>query len=255
MQARPWILAETNWKSVRESPFEVALLPWGATEAHNFHLPYATDNFQCDWIAGESCRLAWEAGARCVALPTVPFGVQTGQHTTPGCLNMNPSTQLAVLSDIVESLHKQNIRKLVILNGHGGNDFKQMLRELGPRFDVFLCLVNWFQVVPREGFFEHGGDHADEMETSAMLHIASHLVRPLEEAGDGREHLFTIPALREKWAWTQRDWLQASDDTGIGNPSLASEEKGRKYLAEVTRRIGGFLVDLARADRARLYEE
>ncbi len=255
MQARPWILAETNWKSVREEKFEVAVLPWGATEAHNFHLPYATDNFQCDYVAGESCRLAWEQNARCIALPTVPFGVQTGQSTIPLCLNMNPSTQLAVLSDIVASLERQNIHKLVVLNGHGGNDFKQMLRELSPRFDVFLCLINWFGVVPRAGHFEHGGDHADEMETSAMLHIAPHLVRPLEEAGDGREHRFSIPALREKWAWTQRDWLQATSDTGIGNPHEASEEKGRKYLEEVTRRIAGFLMDLARADRAALYEK
>src|SRR5688500_14983254 len=88
--ARPYILAETTWKTVRETRYEVAVLPWGATEAHNFHLPYATDTIQCDALAAESARVAWEAGARVVVLPTVPFGVQTTQLDIPLCLNMNP---------------------------------------------------------------------------------------------------------------------------------------------------------------------
>jgi creatinine amidohydrolase len=254
VEARPWVLAETNWKTVRETAYEVAVLPWGATEAHNFHLPYATDTFQCDYVAHESCRVAWEAGAKCVALPTVPFGVQTGQLDIPFCLSMNPSTQLLVLRDIVASLEKQNVRKLVILNGHGGNDFKQMIRELSPQFDVFLCLVNWYAAVPQSEFFEDLGDHAGELETSAMLHIAPELVRPLEEAGDGREHRFNISALRERWAWTPRQWTQASDDTGIGNPQAASVEKGRAHLEAVTSKIAGFLVDLAAANTKKLYE-
>jgi len=52
--ARPYLLAETNWKAVREADFQVAVLPWGATEAHNYHLPYATDNYQADYVAAEA---------------------------------------------------------------------------------------------------------------------------------------------------------------------------------------------------------
>ena len=44
MSERPYILAETHWKTVKNTPYEVVVLPWGATEAHNYHLPYATDN-------------------------------------------------------------------------------------------------------------------------------------------------------------------------------------------------------------------
>jgi creatinine amidohydrolase len=97
MPVRPYILAETTWKTVREMAYDVAVLPWGATEAHNYHLPYGTDNFESEHIAAEAARLAWDAGARVVVLPIVPFGVQTGQLDIPFCLNLYPSTQVAVL--------------------------------------------------------------------------------------------------------------------------------------------------------------
>src|SRR6476659_10971606 len=140
MAGRPYILAETNWKAVRETKFDVAVLPWGATEAHNYHLPYGTDVIECDHVAAESARLAWEQGARVVVLPTVPFGVQTGQLEIPFCINMNPSTQRLVLRDVGQALAGQGVRRLVILNGHGGNDFKAMIRDLQPQVpDIFLC--------------------------------------------------------------------------------------------------------------------
>src|SRR5687768_18076158 len=107
MPGRPYILAETSWKTVRATQYDVAILPWGATEAHNLHLPYATDTIQCDRLAAEAARIAWEAGTRVVVLPSVPFGVNTGQIDIKLCLNMNPSTQAAVLGDIVASLEVQ----------------------------------------------------------------------------------------------------------------------------------------------------
>src|SRR5262245_20781387 len=79
MPTRPWILAESTWKTVDATPYVVAILPWGATEAHNYHLPYTTDTIQCDHIAARAAEHAWNAGARVIVLPTVPFGVQTTQ--------------------------------------------------------------------------------------------------------------------------------------------------------------------------------
>src|SRR6476646_6381282 len=133
LRPRPYILAETNWKAVREAKFDVAGLPWGATEAHNYHRPYGTDVIECDHVAAESARLAWERGARVVVLPTVPFGVQTGQLDIPLCLNMNPSTERPVLRDLAHALAGQWIRWRVILPGHGGNEFKAMIRDLQPQ--------------------------------------------------------------------------------------------------------------------------
>src|SRR5215218_10206692 len=104
MPGRPYILAETTWQAVRDTRFEVAVLPWGATEPHNYHLPYATDNIQCDAVAAESARRAWEAGAKVIVLPTVPFGVQTTQLDLKLALNVNPSTQAALLGDLAAAV-------------------------------------------------------------------------------------------------------------------------------------------------------
>ena len=251
---RPYILAETTWADVRDGQFDVAMLPWGATEAHNYHLPYATDNMESDAIAGEAARLAWSRGARVIVLPAIPFGVNTGQLDIPFCINMNPSTQTAVLRDVGASLVRQGIRRLVILNGHGGNDFKQMIRELQSELGLFMCQLNWYSCVDARRFFIEPGDHAGEMETSLMLHVAPTLVRPLAEAGPGTARPFRVRAFREGWAWTPRQWRQVTDDTGVGNPGAATAAKGAAYLSAVSEQIAGFLVELAASDPADLHE-
>jgi creatinine amidohydrolase len=233
---------------VKATSFEVAVLPWGATEAHNYHLPYATDNIQSDAIATDAARIAWERGARVTVLPCVPFGVNTGQLDIPFCINMNPSTQAAVLADVVHALEVQGVRKLVIVNGHGGNDFRQMIRELQPKTAVFLSTVNWYKVVDPKPHFTDLGDHAGELETSVMLHIAPSLVRPLSGAGDGAERRSRLRGIREGWAWAPRQWTKVTADTGIGDPAAASAAKGARYADLVTNAIAGYLVELAALD-------
>jgi creatinine amidohydrolase len=254
MPGRPYILAETTWKTVRETPYEIAILPWGATEAHNYHLPYSTDVVESDRIAAEAARLAWEAGAKVIVLPTVPFGVNTGQLDIKLTLNMNPSTQLAVLNDIAASLVHQGISNLVVLNGHGGNDFRQIIRELLPKHKIFICTLDWYRIIDTSTFFDEAGDHAGEMETSLMQFLAPELVLPLSDAGDGKERTFKVQALREGWVWTQREWTKATADTGVGNPQAATPEKGQCYFEAVTQKIAGFLVELAKTDVRDLYE-
>src|SRR3954465_823038 len=180
----PHVLAEANWKQVQDASYEVAVLPWGATEAHNYHLPYATDVYEATSIAAESARIATQKGASVLVLPAIPFGVQTGQLDIPFCINMMPSTQPLALRDVVQSLEATTIRKLVILNGHGGNDFRQMIRELQVQTPLMLASVNWWQVAPTTAF-KDPGDHAGALETSVMMHIKPTLVHPLSEAGEG----------------------------------------------------------------------
>jgi len=254
MPPRPYILAETNWKSVKETAFEVAILPWGATEPHNFHLPYATDNYESASVAERAAEFAWNKGAKVIVLPNVPFGVNTGQLNLRLTLNMNPSTQFALLGDLASALAGQGIRKLLILNSHGGNDFKQMIRELQPKVDLFICSINWWTCVKSADFFDEPGDHAGELETSLMMVMQPDLIRPLSEAGAGKARKFRVAGLRDGWAWAPRQWTKVTDDTGTGNPFAATREKGEKFLAAVTERIGGFLVELAAADRTDLYE-
>src|SRR5688572_24908078 len=106
---RPYILAENNWKNIKNAEFELAILPWGATEAHNYHLPYATDIIEADHIAAESAKIAWNKGAKVIVLPTIPFGVNTGQADIKLDMNLNPSTQFAILTDLIEVLNRQGI--------------------------------------------------------------------------------------------------------------------------------------------------
>ena len=158
--------------------------------------------------------------------------------------------------DIIHSLETQGIKKVVILNGHGGNNFRQQLRELQSKFSsVFLSTVDWFKIIDPKTIFDNPGDHADEVETSLMMHIAPELVGDLQTTGDGSTNPSRIAAIRDGWAWAQRDWLKATNDTGSGDPSMASAEKGEKLLNELSDKLASFYVDLANADINDLYQK
>ncbi|WP_243729550.1 creatininase family protein [Salegentibacter sp. 24] len=252
---RPYVLAETNWKHVKDENFSTAILPWGATEAHNYHLPYATDNILAQEVAIRAAGKAWDKKAKAVVLPTIPFGVNTGQMDVKLCMNLNPSTQYAILRDVAQVLDKHNINKLVILNAHGGNNFKQMIRELSLEFpEIFACSVNWWQSTSAKPYFEEPGDHAGELETAAVMHLRPELVLPLDQAGEGRAKTFKMNALKEGWASAQREWTQVTPDTGVGNPKAATVEKGRVFFEKTTDMIADFFLELHRADLKDMYE-
>jgi len=218
-------------------------------------LPYATDNIQCDHIAAKAAEIAWEQGAKVVVLPTVPFGVNTGQHDVKLDLNLNPSTQHLILDDLTAVLNRQGIFKLLIMNGHGGNDFMQMVRELGLKYpDMFISTCNWYQAVDLNKFFTDSGDHAGEMETSVMMNIVPDWILPLTEAGDGYAKTFRIEGLTEVWAWAERKWTQVTRDTGIGDPRMATKENGRAYLEAITEKLAKLMIDISQADPKDLYK-
>lgn len=251
---KPYVLEETNWKAVKGSHTEVAILPWGATEAHNYHLPYGTDNYIASAIATKSAEIANAQGGRIMVLPVMPFGVNTGQPDITLDMNLNPGTQFLVLKDLLTVLNRQNIRKFVIMNTHGGNDFRQHIRELNLLFpEMFLTQCNWFRIPGSERFFDDMGEHAGEVETSLMMHLHPELVLPLEEAGKGHAKKFRIEALSQGWAWAERRWSQVTEDTGIGNPAKATAEKGGDFFRYLTEKTASFLVDLAKADINDLY--
>jgi len=253
---KPYILQQTNWKQVKSENYEIALIPWGATEPHNYHLPYGTDTLETTKIAETAAGKAWEKNAKVMVLPTIPFGVQNpGQIELPFCLHVPPSTQTILFADLVNALHNQGIKKIVLLNGHGGNDFKPMIREIQAEYsDAFIGLMEWFKLIDIKDHFEDAGDHAGEMETSLIQYLFPELVLPLEEAGDGKAKTFKLKALKEKSAWTPRNWSKVSEDTGVGNPKKATPEKGKIYFELITDIIAEFLIELAASDLNDLYE-
>jgi creatinine amidohydrolase len=251
---RPYILAESNWKAIKETRFELAILPWGACEAHNFHLPYSTDIIEAEHIAAEAARIVWDKGQKIIVLPVIPFGVNTGQHDVALDVNMNPSTQLMVLRDVMETLDRQGIYKLIILNSHGGNDFKVMIRELGLKFpQMFLASCDWFKIGDQKEFFENKDDHAGEMETSLIMYLRPDLVLPLSEAADGSAKKFKYQGIQQGWAWAERQWTKVTSSTGVGDPRKATAEKGEKYFKSVTLRVAQFLLEVAETKNGEHY--
>jgi len=251
---RPWRVAERTWPEVKAANYTIALLPWGATEAHNTHLPYGTDTMLAEAAADAAAAEAWQRGTHVAVLPSLAYGVQAGQLDIPFCMNMSPTTQLHTLRDLATSLVPHNIRALVIINAHGGNDFKPTIRELQPSTPLFLATVDWWKAGDMKATFIEPGDHAGELETSAMQHVAPHLVRPLHEAGDGHSRNWRFTAMQQGWAWAPRQWTRISDDTGVGNPAASTAEKGEVYVRTCGERIGAFLAELNLALPGDLYE-
>lgn len=252
---RPWVLAETNYRQVKDCGYEVAVLPMGATEPHNLHLPYGTDTLEADALGVRACEAAWQRGAKVVLLPTVPYGTETNMAKCAMAMNVNPSTLGMLIRDLVESLAGHGVRKLLILNGHGGNDFKPLVRELAGQTPVHLFLCDWFRGLSadvQQEIFEDAGDHAGEMETSLGLAYFNDLVRKNDDgsiaADDGTAKPTRFDALNQGWVGISRPWHLLTTNTGCGNPHPATAAKGERFMDVMVERLSSFLVDLASAE-------
>ena len=248
---RPWKLIETNYADVKQRQFEVAVLPLGATEPHNLHLPYGTDVFEADIVGEKICEAAHERGAKVVLLPTIPYGTETNQMAFPLAMNLNPSTLGLVIRDLVDSLVAHGVRKVLLLNSHGGNDLKPLLREMHGKTPAQLFLCNWYRVladVERE-IFADPGDHAGELETAFGLAFFPHLVVRRPDGGlaadDGATAATRFEAVNRGWVSITRPWHLLTTNTGSGNPHPATAEKGRRMMELLVERLAGFLVELS----------
>jgi len=238
-------LTVTAYGKVKGNTYDLAILPWGATEPHNYHLPYLTDTILAQCFAVDALTYAVNhSNISGMVLPPIPLGSNNqGQRELLFCLHARYETQKAILADVVSSLHRQGLSKLVILNGHGGNSFINMLRDLSLDYpDFLIAVVDWYNIIPQADFFEERDDHAGEMETSVMMYYHPELVS-LSEAGDGLAKPFAIPSFQDKTGWIPRHWGKISSDTGVGNPKKASAEKGERYVKAVVGKIGQLLID------------
>ncbi len=250
---RPWKLADIPYGIIRQHRYEVAVLPLGATEPHNLHLPYSMDTREGDLIGEKICEAAWQRGARVILLPTIPYGTVSNQREFPFALNLRPSTLLRVLSDLVDSLAYQGVKKILLLNSHGGNEIKSVLRELYGRTDAHLFLCNWYAIFQDcyHQIFEEPDDHAGEVETSLALAFWPELVlrnaNGTLAADEGRKTPTRFDAINKGWVSITRAWHLLTTNTGAGNPHKATAEKGRRVLEVVVERLAQFLVELAQA--------
>jgi creatinine amidohydrolase len=244
---RPWILKEVTLRQTSSQPYDVAVLPVGSVEAHGPHVPYGSDTYHSTAIAERVCESAWKQDARAVVLPSIQYGVQGNTMGFPMSLNVDQATLDATVTNIVDALEIHDVRKLIILNGHGGNDFKPLLRSMYPDSSVFMCLVDWWKVGSdklRE-IFDNPGEHADEMETSVGMALFGDLVH-LPEAGDGSVHPSMFEAINKGWVSIARPWHLVTKDSTHGDPRKSSKEKGEAYVQLVVDRLTEFVVQLAK---------
>lgn len=250
-EARSHVLHEATYRQMRELRPNVAVLPWGATEAHNDHLPYGTDVVEAVALGEAAVAQANAQGARCVVLPAVPFGIDHTQLYQVATITMRATTQLAVLHDVAESLVQQGIDRLVVLNFHGGNEFKPLIRDVMLDLPIYIVQVNGYQLAPdaRKLLNHPAGDHADEFETSLMLHLAPSWV-DMDAAADGATRPSEMPAMSEtEGVWVSRDWQMYTASTGAGDPRQATAEKGQQIFAQLTAALVPVLVQLSQAKR------
>lgn len=260
MPPRPYVLMEANYRQLLDDRPNVAVLPWGATEAHNYHLPHGTDVYEAQLLAEHAAGAAAERGAKVIVLPVVPFGNDAQQLDQVATISIGTATAAAILGDVVNSLQKQGLDKLVILNAHGGNDFKPLVRDLQAKTGMFIVVVNFWQLIPdvvneifaaADPSSNGPGDHGGELETSLLMHLTPDLVK-LDQAGPGAMNDFALKTTRQPGVWTPRPWSKTHPDTGAGDPRKATAEKGERYCEAVTEKIAELLVEVSQAQKGQL---
>ncbi len=244
-----WDLTQTNLHRISRRAYEVAVLPTGAIEAHNRHLPEGQDFLHASHVARESCRRAWSRSESVICLPALPFGVDCNQLAFPLAIHVSQATLDAMVREIIVSLRHHGIRKIVLLNGHGGNDFVPLVRQIQCDLDVHVFLCDWWRVGQDAyaDIFDKPDDHAGQFETSVAMALYPDWVEP-DVAGDGATRPFRFEALRQGWVRTSRDFARLNDHAAAGDPTGATAERGRQVLELVCTRISDFLVELAEAE-------
>jgi creatinine amidohydrolase len=207
---------------------EVALLPTGATEQHGPHLPLGTDTRAATAVASRLPR------DDVVVLPTVPVGVSDHHRQFPGTLSVSPETFAAYVRETVESLADHGLRKVVVVNGHGGNDdaLRRVARTLRRAETAFVVPWNWWANlgdVHAELFGRDHVGHAGAAETGVVRALAPDLVdeTALDDADAGAGERWGIHVAG---TMVFDDVADFSDNGAVGVPSEGSPEAGERLL-------------------------
>lgn len=250
-------LMELSWKEVDElDPANtLAIVPTGAVEQHGYHMPLGTDTYVAEAVA-EAAIEKLDDNIDFVVLPVLPFGQSPEHMDYAGTISFSAQTYLQVVSDICASLARHGFKKIVFLNGHGGNNGMLEAASFQVRldYDVRMFIINvWSILTTPEGKGQIAREarddtdlHAGEMETSMILAIDPGLVLD-DEAEDaisenfGRGELvtFTGPVYL---GWSS---LDVSPSGVSGEPSKASIEKGEQLMSYLTDILSQAIVEIA----------
>lgn len=202
---------------------DVALLPVGSFEQHGGHLPLATDTLIAATVAE---RIATDYDL--MLLPPITIGCSHEHADFTGTVSISSTTLHAIVTDVIASLERSGVTRLVVVNGHGGNYvLNNIIQESNVgerRTALFPRSEDWTDARRAAGVVtsNHEDMHGGEAETSILLATAAKIVRPsyhdADCTADDRRHLLTLG-------------VSGYSSSGIiGRPSLATTEKGQLLL-------------------------
>lgn len=226
-------LAKQTWPAVdaldRDTP---VIIPVAALEQHGNHMPVFTDSM----LLGEVVRRAHEPIAeQALLVPLMWLGNSHHHMDFPGTVSADPRLWIDLVGGLVDNFITHGFRRIVVVNGHGGNDVpgRQALFEIRQRYrerrDLLLLFATYWNLAdPREsigGLEQSEMQHACEWETSMVMRIAPDLVHDHTEVPTIDPGNSFLPAQR---AWIIPDRCEAGH---IGNPAVATAEKGEQLLS------------------------
>ncbi len=224
-------LTDLTWPAVRAlDKTTPVVFPVAALEQHGHHMPLFTDSL----LLGEVVRRAHESlGDQILVAPLQWLGNSDHHLDFPGTLSAPPRTYLDLLAGLLDNFILHGFKRLVFLNGHGGNDVpgNQVVFEVRQKYrdrkDLLLLFGTYWQLgtsTPMPGFVQDRMGHACEWETSMMLRLASHLVGDIKKVDPVPFGTPFEPATR---GWTTPD---RSTPGHIGDPRVATAEKGEQLF-------------------------
>ncbi|MEK9950871.1 MAG: creatininase family protein [Curvibacter sp.] len=256
--SRYWADLSTRDFAQLDTARAIAVLPLGATEQHGPHLPLSVDaDLAQGVVAAALPHLAEDLPV--LFLPVQGVGFSPEHQAFPGTLTLSSRTLISLWTEIGESVARAGVKKLVLLNAHGGQVglTDPVARDLRARLGMLVYSVNWFNLPlgPEvEGLFsaeEHRwGVHAGQIETAMMLalrpgHVAMQHARQFASAAQQRAAAFPIlgNGRSAKLAWQMQDYNPAG---AVGNAAAATAEQGRIVLDAAGRALAQLLAEIDR---------
>ncbi len=240
----------------------IAVLPVAATEQHGPHLPLSVDSDLVDGVV-QACLPHLPADLPALFLPTQSVGYSPEHTAFAGTLTLKADTLIRLWTDIAESVAASGVKKLVLLNSHGGQVslLDVVARDLRARLGLLVYSVSWFNLplldeVGRDvnALFsaeEHRfGVHAGDVETSMMLALRPGRVR-MDQAqhfhSSSQERAATFPILGNgqsaKLAWQMQDY---NAQGAAGNAAAATADKGQALVQAAGRSLARLLTEIDR---------
>jgi creatinine amidohydrolase/Fe(II)-dependent formamide hydrolase-like protein len=244
-----FLLAEMTWPQARQRfrEVDIALLPVGSIEQHGPHLPLDTDAFDADYLAksvAKSC-----SDPKPTVLPLISYGISYHHNEFSGTISIGNNTLSRLVYDIGMSLARNGVTKIVIINGHGGNDpaLNFAAQEINRDARIFVCVDSGeTSDVDIYSMIDTPNDvHAGEIETSTALAVRPELVRmqlaeKLVPEFSNKYLDFTSKRGISWYAFTKR----ISDSGVMGDPTKATAEKGHRMWEAMIRHLVAFVEDL-----------